>query len=486
MSARFSHPTTTFRLAGAGSLQRRLYESVRERILSGALASGERLPSSRELADALGVSRVTVIAAFDRLVAEGYVEARRGAGSFVRSEDLVRPVPTPVVAPAPKLVPSGAAARIVASPAAALRRDGSPPAFRVAVPALDEVPVATWARLAAAVWRRASPRLLSYQENRGLPDLRAAIARYLEAERGVRSSADQVIVTNGSQQALRLVARVLVGRGDAVWMEEPGYYGARAAFVDAGARVRSVPIDREGLVVDEGARLSPRARLAYVTPRHQMPLGVALSAPRRLALLAWAAARDAWIVEDDYDGELLLRGRPLPTLHELDGGRRVVHVGTFSLVLFPGLRVGYVVVPEALVETFASARAEADLGGGGVDQAVLARFVEDGHLHRHVRRMRRLYAERATVLEEEIARRVVGARLHRGDVGLHAVLTFRGRRDEGKVAEELARRGVEARPLALYRASSGEPRGLVLGYGAVPPRAIRAASAVLGEVLARR
>ncbi len=479
----FRHPTTSFRLGATGTLQQRLATSIRERILEGTLASGARLPSTRALAESLGLSRATVTAAFEQLVAEGYIEARHGSGSYVRREELARPVPTPVESAAPRFVATASVERMLASPSASLRRDGKPRAFRMAVPELSTLPIATWARLSSAVWRRASPSLLSYQDRSGLPALREAIARYLTAERGVRCDASRVLVTNGSQQALRLVAQVMVEPGDDVWMEEPGYYGARAALADAGARVHPIRVDRDGLDVARALRIAPSAKLAYVTPRHQMPLGVALSAPRRLALLSWAAKHDGLIVEDDYDGELLLRGKPLPTLHELDGGRRVFYVGSFSVVLFPGLRIGYLVVPAALVDLFASARAQADLGSGGIDQAVLARFISEGHLHRHVRRMRRTYAERATVLEDEARRLLPGVRLDIGAVGIHAVAWLPRGTDEVALTRVLAANGVEVRPLGVYRARRSSRSGLVLGFGATAPPLLRAGVRAIADAL---
>jgi GntR family transcriptional regulator/MocR family aminotransferase len=485
----FDHPTTSFRLAprSARPLERQIYDALRERILDGRIASGERLPSTRELASRLDVARATVAAAFAQLAAEGFIEGRRGSGSFVCEGQLVLPASTPLAPRGAGVVVrrTRAAEQLTASAGAALRRDGLPRAFQVAVPALDRFPVATWTRLTSGVWKTASSRLLSYQDRRGLPELRDAIARYLAAERGVHCDAEQILVTSGSQQAIRLAAALLLDAGDAVWMEDPGYYNARSAFVDANAQVVPVAVDDEGLRVVDGLARAPRARLAYVTPTHQMPLGVRMSVRRRLALLAWAAESDALVIEDDFDGDLELRGRPTPTLFELDAGRRVLHVGSFSFVLYPGLRIGYVVVPPPLAELFGSARAQADLGAGGVDQLVLARFLAEGHLYRHVRRSRKIYAERAQALVEALSS-LEGVEIDPPSTGIHATVWLPRGVDDVAVAAALEARGLSVRPLAVYRAArrtKHERGGLVLGYGCVDPREIRRAARLIGEVL---
>ncbi|MGH3145626.1 MAG: PLP-dependent aminotransferase family protein, partial [Rubrobacter sp.] len=341
---------------------RQLYEGVRSAILSGLLPVGTRLPSTRTLATELGVSRTTAVTAFDQLLAEGYLEGKVGSGTFVAGslpDDLLSVRERVECESGPARSGrrlSGRGAMLAATPATAVRDRGSPRAFRPGVPALDEFPYAVWRRISGKVWRRPSGGLLGYGDPAGYWPLREAISGHLRTARGVRCLPEQVIVVSGSQQALDLAARVLLDPGDAVWVEDPGYTGARGALSGAGARLVPVPVDGEGLEVEKGIEREPDARLACVTPSHQYPLGVTMNLGRRLVLLGWAGSSGAWVVEDDYDSEYRYTGRPLEALQGLDTGERVLYVGTFSKVLFPALRLGYLVVPPDLIEAFTSAR----------------------------------------------------------------------------------------------------------------------------------
>ncbi|MBW8771629.1 MAG: PLP-dependent aminotransferase family protein [Gemmatimonadetes bacterium] len=356
--------------AAEAPLYRQVYEGLRDAILSGRLARGARLPSTRALAADLGVARNTVLLAFEQLRSEGYLYGRRGGGS--RAREVVPDALLTVARPARASAAKGARTRAIAPTlsmrgrmlvevgATLIRPPGPHTPFELGVPAIDAFPMRRWAQLAGRRWRRGDVDL-GELDPAGEPALRAAIASYVGAARGVRCTPDQVLVVNGAQQALHLVSQVLLDPGDDVWIEEPGYVGARVAFLAAGARLVPVRVDDEGLDVAEGMRMAPRARLAYVTPSHQFPLGVVMSASRRLQLLGWAGASGAWILEDDYDAEFRYRGRPLPALQGLEAeqpGRRahVLYAGTFSKTLVSGLRLGYMIVPDGLVDAFRAAR----------------------------------------------------------------------------------------------------------------------------------
>ncbi|MDF1506347.1 PLP-dependent aminotransferase family protein, partial [Roseisolibacter sp. H3M3-2] len=379
------------------------------------------------------------------------------------------------------------------------RRGGSAPVpFRLGEPAVDAFPTALWARLTARRWR-AGTIGLGEGDPAGDPALRAAIATHVTAARGARCTAEQVLVVSGTQQALDLAARVLLDPGDAVWIEDPGYRGARAAFAAAGARLVPVPVDGEGLDVAAGEAAAPGARLAYVTPSHQFPLGAVMSAPRRLALLAWARRADAWVVEDDYDSEFRYGGRPLPCLQGLDAERRapgesarVVYVGTFNKTLAPGLRMGYVVVPDALADAMRAARAASDRFAPTIAQGVLADFIGEGHYARHVRRARAAYAERQAALLEAAARELDALLALAPDAaGLHLVGRLpAGVRDVDAVAAASAA-GVEVAAVSDHALADGAARvdgrdALLLSYAGFDARALRAGVRVLRRAQAAR
>ncbi len=456
------------RLDPAGGLSRQLYRALRERILDGRLARRARLPASRDLAALLGISRNTVTRAFDQLYAEGYIEGRVGAGTFVA--DLREP---PAVAPALASGPEpGPALRLLAEHRLNPRPEGPPRAFRVGVPAFDLFPFETWARLSARFWRRPPMHVLGYGDPAGDRRLRELVAAYLRSSRGLACEPEQVLITCGSQQAISLCAQLLLQPGERVAVENPGYRAAGHAFAVAGGQLCGVPVDSEGLDTAALERLGA-CRLAYVTPSHQYPTGVTLSLARRLELLAWAERHDAWVIEDDYDGEYRYRGVPLAPLASLDRQGRVLYVGTFCKIAFPALRLGYLVLPKALVEPFAQRRAldmrHSEIG----TQAVMAEFIAAGHFQRHVRRMREAARSRRDALLQGWPPVPGCAPLPMVEAGLHLSVPVASLARERELIAQAAAVGVEINALSGYwlpdSATPEDDRaGLVLGFAAVP------------------
>jgi GntR family transcriptional regulator/MocR family aminotransferase len=457
-------------------LQRQVYHSVRRAVLEGVVAPGTRLPSSRALADDLRVSRTTTLLAYEQLLAEGYLQTRRGSGTFV-AEPLPDDLPfqaSPRRAAHtthPQLSRRGAALAGIPGPA---RRIGGPPrAFRPGVPALDRFPLPLWSQLVSRRMRSTTPGQLDYADSAGCLELRKAIADHVQAARGTTCIADQVVVVAGAQRGLQMICAMLLDPGDRVWLEEPGYPGARSALAQAGARIVPARVDGQGLDVAAATRQAPDARLAYVTPSNQFPLGVPMSLMRRLALLKWASRAGAWILEDDYDSEFRYATRPLPCLHGLDADGRVIYVGTFAKSMFPGMRLGFLIVPVDLVPHVQAMRRAADLHPPVLEQMALADFIGDGHYATHLRRMRSVYRERLDAFEAAAAEFCGGAlRLRPVHGGLHAVADLDDVDDE-RVCEEARRRGIEAAPLRTYYVGRPTASGLLLGFASTPPATLR-------------
>ena len=470
------------RLDGDGPLHRQAYRALRAAILTGRLAPGAKLPATRVLARELGLSRNTVLAAYEQLVAEGYATARTGSGTRVCETLPERPARAEVerrrLREPPRLSAFGAriAAGIPHAQASwSLPREPLPYDFRYGEPAYADLPLATWSRLLGRRARRLSVRRLAYQAPGGAPELREALASYLARARGVRASAEQVIVVHGTQQAIDLTTRLLVDPGDTVVLEEPHYTGFSFCLAALGAKPVFVPVDDEGLRVS-ALHAVRAARLACVTPSHQFPAGSVLPLARRLALLAWARRRGAYLLEDDYDGEFRYTGRPLECLQALDDDGRVLYTGTASKLLFPALRVGWLVAPLALVPQLESAKALADTGTATLEQLALADFIREGHLERHVRRMRaRLAARRAALIDAAASELGQRAELRGADAGLHVLL----RLDELRMADVRAlraacrQRGVGVYPAAPFYARPPRRAEVLLGYGALSEETIR-------------
>jgi GntR family transcriptional regulator/MocR family aminotransferase len=459
-----------------GSLYRWLYEELRAAILDGRLRPGSRLPATRDLASAYRLSRATIVTAFDQLKSEGYVEGRSGSGTYVSQilpEQLldVRGPRLERRLPHRRIALSAYARRLQPFRGTAQRPIR---AFRPNQPALDMFPTTLWAQVAARRLRRVSANLLAGGEALGFRPLRQAVADYLNSSRGVKCTADQVLILSGAQEALDRTARILLNPGESVWTEEPGYPGAAVVFRALGARICPVPVDGEGLDLARGRMKWKAPRLVYVTPAHQFPLGVTMTLRRRLALLEWARRSGTLIFEDDYDSEYRYSGRPIPALQGLDRSGVVIFAGSFSAVLFPALRLGYLVVPPEMVDIFAAAESVSTHHPPLLEQAVLCDFITEGHFARHIRRMRELYAKRLSVLLEG-AREKLGEMLEISTVeaGLQTVGWLKPRLKAEWVAELAARRNVEVVPLSLYASGRSRREGLILGFAAVDPKELR-------------
>jgi GntR family transcriptional regulator / MocR family aminotransferase len=458
-------------VTGRRNIADQIRHQIRLGIRDGAIGPSDKLPSSRELAARLSISRNTVTAAYDRLIAEGLLEPRSGVGVYVAPQPLVGPhaadPATTLAGPRPQSCWDELVTPVDLS-ANAPDLD-----LRAGFPSAAHFPYPVWRSMVSRQFRAAAVKPGAYGEPAGLDRLRAAIARHIAVSRGVRTSADEVFVTNGSQQAFDLVARTLLRPGDVVAVEDPGYPPVHMLFTSLGLRVVGVPVDPEGIVV---SALPPDARLVYVTPSHQFPLGLTMSQERRSQLLAWAERADAMIIEDDYDTEFRYAGRPLDTLHSTDGARRVIYVGSFSKTMLPALRLGFLVSPPSLIPALRKAKLVADWGTSTPMQAALAQFIDEGHLARHIRRMRRIYEARhnlvVATLDQDFDALVERIPAY---AGIHvAVLIPPGvAGSDTELARRARRAGLGLSPAISRFATTCPPRpGLMLGYGVIETSAI--------------
>jgi GntR family transcriptional regulator / MocR family aminotransferase len=453
-------------------LYRQLYEGFREAVLGRRLRPGQRIPSTRTLAGELRISRLPILNAYEQLVAEGYFHSGVGSGTFVAS-CIPGKTRLPARETARRSTPLRGR-RVVSRETDFLLPNETDPwlrgwgAFRVSEPAVDRFPHQIWSRLVGRHGRaaRRNPGSMNYGDPMGHRPLREAVAAYLRTARAVRCEADQVMVVSGSQQALSLTARVLVDPGNPVWVEEPGYGGARNVLRLRSARLVPVPVDEEGLNVSAGVERCPEATAAYVTPSHQYPLGMVLSASRRLQLLDWARRSGSWIIEDDYDSEYRYETLPIASLQGLDRDSRVLYVGTFSKVLFPALRLGYIVIPADLVARFVAVRDAMDIFPPTFAQAVLADFIREGHFARHLRRTRSLYRERRIALVDAIRAQLGDVLSVLGDeAGMHLVTRLSKGPNDHDVSVRAARQGLWVMPLSPCYLGRASRQGFVLGFG---------------------
>ena len=470
-------------------LSQQLYQALRGRILDGRLSSGTRLPATRDLAAVLSLSRNSVVRAYDQLYAEGYIESRVGDGTYVcqlaklstqLSTGLYSGLSTGLSTFHPDSTGDLSSNAGAIAPLQRLKnnhlpppRTGPPRAFRVGIPAFDLFPFEVWTKLQAAFWRNPDPAQLGYGDPAGEPLLRELIAAYLRRSRGMSCTAGQIVITSGAQEAITLCAQLLLLPGDSVAVENPGYRAAGHAFALAGGQVNGVPVDDEGMDCSRLESLQG-CRLAYVTPAHQYPTGVTMSLARRLSLLAWAERHDSWIIEDDYDGEYRYSGAPLAPLAALDQQGRVLYVGTFGKIAFPALRLGYLVLPQRLVEAFSQGRALAVRHSEVGTQCVMAQFMAQGHFQRHIRRMRRAALSRRNVLQAGWPMDVAGlGAMPEVAAGLHVKVAVDNFAREQALVASAAAVGVEVNPLSSYWLESSDVAvdkraGLVLGFAAVP------------------
>ncbi|WP_171182052.1 PLP-dependent aminotransferase family protein [Ruegeria sp. HKCCD8929] len=468
------------------SVSVQLYQALRELILSGGLRAGDRIPATRTLAKETGVSRTTVIDAVDRLVAEGMLVSKVGAGTYV-SDTLESQRPPQIVndtettnVPKPRLSYTISHAQESFAPRAWLpHKAGS---FVTALPALDAFPVAHWSRISARHMRGERGLVMGYGEPKGFAPLRRAIAMHLKALKGITCDPEQIYITTGAQQAFSLIGRLFLNPGDRVWMENPGASGARNALLSEGAELVPVDVDAEGIVVEDGLKKAPHFRLAFVTPSHQQPLGHVMSLARRFALLQAVEDAQGFVVEDDYDGEFYFGNSPQPALRSIDTGERVIFVGTFSKSLFPSLRLGFTVVPHRMIEAFDRLFASWVSGPPTMTQAIVADFMDEGHFATHIRMMRRLYKARFDTLMEasEVLKGAIDVQPTSG--GFHTPAFLASELDEAKVIAQAAERDVTLAPLSRYCLAPIEQKGFALGFGSATPEEIRKGVDVLRDL----
>ena len=466
-----------------------LYGELRAAILEGRLKAGARMPSTRSLAAQYDLSRGTIVVAFEQLRSEGYVTAESGAGTFVASGLPDRSMVAKTLHRAPALPRSTASlskrGRTIVDGIHVLPPSRSMgKAFRLHEPAIDLFPIDLWSRVAGRVLRRVPRSLYGQGDVAGYLPLRKAIAEYVGPARGVRCEASQVIVTSGAQQALDLVARILLDPEDRVWLEDPGYPGARAVFRGAGAELVPVPVDDEGLDLRYGLKQASTPKVVYTTPANEFPLGITMSLDRRLALLKWAAEAGVWIVEDDYDAEYRYSGRPLAALQSLDRSGCVVYIGTFTKLLFNALRVGFLIVPERVVDAFQAVRSFVDRHHPTLDQAILAEFIHEGHFGHHVRRMRQTYAERMSTLLEAGRKEMVGLlEISEAHAGMRTLGWLQTRRSDAAAAQKARAYGLELAALSEFSIRHFHAPALLLGFAACSAAELRRGISVLATAL---
>ncbi|WP_373322264.1 MocR-like pyridoxine biosynthesis transcription factor PdxR [Paraburkholderia adhaesiva] len=476
----------------AEPVYRQLLHLMQQAILTGRLAPGTKLPSSRSLAGDLHVARNTVLHVYDQLSAEGYVLSTTGSGTYVADTrpdsaavslpplDGADPAAETTAAASPRGDMSSRGQRLIDQAGVSAKQWG---AFMPGVPDVAEFPARTWSRLQSRLWRSASHGLLTYAPGGGYRPLRRALSDYLRVARSVRCTPDQIIITTGIHQSIDLTVRLLADVGERAWVEEPCYWGARSVLQSSGLKLTPIPIDDEGLNPSE-ADLRDPPRIALVTPSHQYPLGMVMSLARRRTLLEYARQHKVWIIEDDYDSEFRYGSRPLASLQGLDDANQVIYVGSLGKLLFPGLRIGYMVVPERLAPIFRTGVAELYREGQLMQQAVLAEFIMDGYLTSHVRRMRTLYGERRQLLIDAVTRHFGDALPVMGEeAGLHFVLGLPEHADDRAVTAAALDAGVIVRPLTGYYNGEQKRQGLLTGYACVPHEEIEPAFATLARVI---
>jgi GntR family transcriptional regulator/MocR family aminotransferase len=478
-------------------LYRQIYKAIRSSILKGELSAGTQIPATRALASELGVSRITVVNAYEQLFAEGYLESKTGSGTFVASElpeDLLQTTfgkenrTRKEISDLPlRLSNYGEKLQVeeLATVSGQAKINFRP--FQNGLTAIDEFPFEIWSKIASKYYKNPPRSFLGYGDAQGFEPLRTAIAAHLRSARGVKCTAEQVIITSGAQQALDLTTRIFISPNDTALIEDPCYQEVKNLFAAAGAKIISVNVDEEGFDAAKIPKTGKNAKLVYVTPSHQYPLGVTMSLARRLALIDWAKKKNVWIIEDDYNSEFRYSGRPLASLQGLDKTGRVIYIGTFSKTIFPSLRIGCIVVPLELVGIFTTAKNMTDVHSPIIEQAILGEFITDGHFARHLRRMRKLYESRQSVLVEECEKHLKNLlEVKKAEAGMHLVGWLAEGLDDKKVSEKATEENLKIMPISHYF-ERGSPRdGLVLGYTAFDERQIKDGVIKLSKILKKQ
>ena len=472
--------------SSSAPIYRQIEDFLRQMILDGALLPSQKLPSTRELALELGVSRITIKSVYEQLISEGYVQGKTGAGTFV-SEGLDGE--TPVVPSVDTIRKdyfdgnfSKTAEHISFSQASA--RYGSILPFRPGVPALDKFPVKRWNKYLSRATTKSDIANFSYGDLLGSEKLRASIAHHLADSRGMKVDPKQILITSGAQQAFVLISYVLMNKNDTVWYENPGHIAGRDLLKIVGGDVSPVPIDKEGLNLPYAVLNFSKPKLIFTTPSHQQPLGITMSLQRRLTLLKYAHENASWVIEDDYDSEFRYRGRPLPALAALDKVGRVLYVGTFSKSLFPSVRIGYVVVPEILVDTFAKTRNIFGQTSSAITEEALSNFMDDGGFAEHIRKMRRLYRERRDILLDALKNHCSNIlEPQQTDAGMHIIADIKNGMSDRLAHLELLNAGIDSLPLSIYYEGSVQRQALVLGFSGVQKKVIPKLVTRMGRVL---
>ena len=465
--------------SGSQPLSTQIYRQLKELVLDGSLSPGDRLPSTRTMATELGVARATIVETFERLVAEGLLESRVGAGTHVSQALTAR------VAPVDEPLDIHSVASVKLTKAIAMARHFGTRLihkhrpFTTGMPAFDAFPMAQWLRLSSKHWRNSRNQMLIYPEPHGALQLREAIATHLRVNRGIQCDPKQIFIVSGAQYAFQLIAEMLIDAGDTVWFENPGHIGARNCFMLAGANVVPVPVDDGGLQVEHGIGLAPSFKLAFVTPSHQQPLGVKMSLERRFALLKAAEAADAWIIEDDWVGDFCATDKPLPTLKELDRAERVIYVGSFSKSIFPSLRLGFILAPPPLVPFFCTSLEAFSPGVPTHLQAIVAEFISEGHFATHIRRMRKLYAERYDALVDAVNTHLSQwLEVAPTQTGLHTFAYLKCNVDLEALCAAASQKGITLTPISRFCIAPVEQNGIVMGFAAYTPKQIEEAAIV--------
>ncbi len=479
-----------------GPIGSQVYHAIRNAILEGRLSSGSRLPSSRTLAEMMSISRNSVIAGFERLIDEGYLFTRRGAGTFVANtipdviiSDKWNKIPYPPFSPQPQspldtLNPNMQKAH-------AFWQQSQPtinssPIFHVGVGCVDLFPHELWGRLLRRVWRQSKKALATFNSPTGYTPLKEMICQYVQSTRGLSCQSEQIVIVNGTQQAINLTTRVLLQEGDTVWLDDPGYDSARGIFTSYGIKTYPISSDINGMNISQGIAQCPEAKLIFTTPSHQFPLGNTLSLSRRIALLEWASSNNVWIFEDDYNSEFRYHSKPIQSLQGLDKYQRVIYAGTFSKMMYPGFRLGFLVVPLSLVDAFKAAKYYTDSHSGFLEQATLALFISQGHYARHVRRIRKACYERYQVLTHTIKTHLSHVfHVEPTDSGIHIVCWLQPGYTEEYIVKKARNIGLAIQPLSRYCIQSYSRQGVLLGYAAHNTNEIEKSILLLAHALSK-